>query len=103
MLHSNSRQLLDYWRARRTGRRSPERASINPADFPELMPQLFILGRTAPGQFVFRLAGALVADLHGRDLRRLDFTALWGHAERGPVATALEGARRSAEALVLLT
>ena len=102
MFHSNTEQLIDYWRARKRGRLSPARAAIEPADFTELLSQVFILGRRAAGQHLFRLAGGLVTDLHRRDLRQQDFLALWAPADRPRLATAMETARRTAEPMVAI-
>ncbi len=101
MRHSNTELLIDYWQARKVGRQSPLRSSIDPSEITELLPQVFILGRTAPGQFVFRLAGALLTRLHARDLRRLDFASLFTAADRQAITTTLETARRAAEPAVL--
>ena len=86
---------------RKVDRISPLRSAIDPSDFTDLLPQIFILGRAAPGQFLFRLAGGLVSDLHQRDLRRSDFLSIWALADRPRLAAALEAARRAAEPVVL--
>jgi hypothetical protein len=103
MFHSNTERLIDYWRARKADRLSPARSAIDPGDITELLPQIFILGRAAAGQFVFRLAGGLVGDLHGLDLRAVEFSCLWRHADRPRLIAAMEAARRAAEPLVLTT
>ena len=86
---------------RKVDRISPLRSAIDPSDFTDLLPQIFILGRAAPGQFLFRLAGGLVSDLHQRDLRRSDFLSIWALADRSRLAAAMEAARRAAEPIVL--
>lgn len=100
--HSNTERLLDYWRERKVDRHGPPRASINPADLTGLLPQTFILGRMAPGEYLFRLIGGLPADLHRRDLRGVDFLSLWAAADRQRLGEAMETARRTAEPLVLV-
>ncbi len=102
MLHSNTERLIDYWRERKSERLSPLRADINPGDFTELLPQVFILGRAAPGEHQFRLAGGYVSALHGKDLRRVEFLSLWNEAHRPSLAAALEAARRTAEPLIVI-
>ena len=97
MSHSNTELLIDYWQNRFSGGRAPARSTINPADFPTLLPQVFILGRYAPGKYAFRLCGGLLRDLHGRDLRGVDFAQLWVEDARIVLQSALERARRSAE------
>jgi hypothetical protein len=97
MSNSNTQILIDYWQARRVGAAAPSRASIDPMDFPRLLPQAFMLGRRAPGEYAFRLVGGFVAALHDRDLRGSDFTHLWAQNARLPIKTALELARRQVE------
>ena len=97
MTHSSTQTLIDYWQARRVGRYAPTRASIDPMDFPALLPQVLIIGRKFPGEYLFRLAGGFVTDLHGRDLRGVDFTSLWAQNARLPLKSALEFSRRQAE------
>jgi hypothetical protein len=100
MLHSNTERLIDYWRARKREGLSPLRSAIEPGDLSGMLPQAFILGRTDPGRFVFRLAGGLIADLHGRDLRQISVLALWAEPDRPRLAAALEACRRAAEPVV---
>ena len=101
MAHSSTELLIDYWQARLSDGRAPTRASINPVDFPTLLPQVFILGRHAPGDYRFRLVGGLVGDLHGRDLRGVGFSTLWAQRARLPLQTGLERLRRQPAALRL--
>jgi hypothetical protein len=101
MFHSNTELLLDYWRARKCDRLSPDRNAIDPCEITGLLPQVFILGRAGGGQYMFRLAGGMVGDLHRRDLRAVDFGSLWAPTDRPRVIAAMEAARRAAEPLVL--
>jgi hypothetical protein len=94
MAHSSTELLIDYWQARTSGGQAPLRAAINPVDFPTLLPQVFILGRHAPGESSFRLVGGLVGDLHGRDLRGVGFSSLWAQSARVPLQTEMERIRR---------
>ena len=100
MLHSNTERLIDYWRERKREGLSPLRSAIQPGEISGVLPQIFILGRTDPGRFIFRLAGGLVADLHGRDLRQISILALWAEPDRPRLAAALEACRRSAEPVI---
>jgi hypothetical protein len=93
MSHSSTELLIDYWQSRISGPGAPTRASIDPSDFPKLLPQVFMLGRRGPGDYVFRLAGGFVGDLHQLDLRGVAFSKLWTETARIPLQTALEGAR----------
>jgi len=100
--HSNTERLLDYWRERKVDQLGPARASINPADLTGLLPQTFILGRVAPGEYLFRLIGGLPADLHRRDLRGVDFLTLWIAQDRPRLCAAMDAASRSAEPVVVV-
>jgi hypothetical protein len=101
MFHSNTEQLIDYWRSRRGSEETPARASINPVDFAQLLPQVFMLGRQGPGLYRVRLVGGFIADLHGRELRHADFLRLWEPAARTPLQLAFEAVHRRPEPLVL--
>jgi len=101
MLHSNTERLIDYWRQRKLDRLSPARSAIDPCDITELLPQIFILGRRAPGEFRFRLAGGLVGEMHHTDLRACDFADLWAPGDRPRLTAAMEAARRAAEPLAI--
>ncbi|CAN5233085.1 PAS domain-containing protein [soil metagenome] len=101
MSHSSTERLIDYWRSRKGEALAPARADIDPTDFPTLLPQVFILGRVGPGDYVFRLAGGLLGELHGRDLRNVGFSSLWVHSDRIGVQTTLENARYTGEPAVL--
>jgi hypothetical protein len=94
MSHSSTELLIDYWQSRLIDGKAPPRASIDPTHFPNLLPQVFILGRRGPADYVFRLAGGLVLDLHKMDLRGAAFTHLWVQNARLPLQTALEQARK---------
>jgi hypothetical protein len=94
MAHSSTELLIDYWQARVRDGQAPTRATINPVDFPTILPQIFILGRHAPGEASFRLVGGLVAELHGRDLRGVGFSSLWAQSARLPLQTEMERIRR---------
>ncbi|MEO8114191.1 MAG: PAS domain-containing protein [Phenylobacterium sp.] len=93
MFHANTERMIDYWTSRAADGRAPSRGDIQPADFRQLIPQVFVLGCGTPGHFPFRLAGGFVSDLHGRDLRAENVLALWTDAGRSRLSQALEEAR----------
>lgn len=101
MFHSNTERLIDYWRARRGEDLLPARTAIDPGAFSDLLPQVFILGREAPGRYPFRLSGGFVANLHGRELKGEQGLPLWTRLDRPRVQAALELARASAEPVVI--
>jgi len=101
MFHPSTERLIDYWRTRRGEAALPRRADINPSDFLELLPQVFVLGREG-GRLPFRLAGGFVSDLHARDLRGHDALSLWALAHRLELKSALDVARRRRTPMVVL-
>jgi hypothetical protein len=102
MLHSNTQRMIDYWSSRTEPGRAPQRSAIDPADFRPLMSQVFVVGRAGRGRYEMRLAGGLVADLHGRDLRAADALSLWSERDRLRLQAALEEARQAPGPLVVM-
>jgi hypothetical protein len=103
MFHANTMRLIDYWTGRAQLGRAPSRSAIQPADFRQLMPQTFVLGRESKGSYPVRLAGGFVADLHGCDLRGVNGLSLWSERDQLRLQTALEDIRRRPEPLVATT
>ncbi len=101
MAHLNTELLTDYWRERLPPLGSPPRSSIDPTEFVGLLPQVFIIGRAAPGRYAFRLVGGLLSDLHGRSLRGEAFLPLWAILDRPSLQSAMEGAVRRSQPLVI--
>lgn len=101
MFHPSTERLIDYWRSKSVNGGVPARAAINPGDFPDLLPQVLILGRDAKGRYPVRLAGGFVVDLHARDLRGEDALGFWALSQRLEVKSALDVARRRAEPVVI--
>ena len=60
-----------------------------------------MLGRLAPGEFQFRMAGAVVCDAHKLSLRGHAFTSLWTEDDRLQVKIAMETMMRSADPVVI--
>ena len=100
MFHSNTQQMIDYWRSKSGVSGLPVRADIDPTEFAKLAPQVFMLGREASGNYPVRLAGGLVSELHQRDLRGRNFLTLLDPLGRREVQTALEAGRRRPEPVV---
>jgi hypothetical protein len=101
MFHPSTERLIDYWRGKAVDDGVPTRASVNPGDFLDLLPQVFILGRDEKGRYPVRLAGGFVTDLHARDLRGEDALGFWALSHRLEVKSALEVARRRGEPTVI--
>lgn len=101
MSHPNTERLTEYWQARRPALGAPARRTIDPGEFADLLPQVFILGRRDPRDLPFRLAGERVTRLHGRDLRGLNALNLWAPHDRTQIVSALDMARRMPEPIVI--
>jgi hypothetical protein len=102
MSHTNTNRMIGYWDARKGDAHAPARASIDPAEFSDVITQTFIIGRTRAGVYPFRLAGGLLEDLHRRTLLGSDFMGLWAGGDRPKVQTAIESALNRGEALVAI-
>ncbi|KQW70314.1 hypothetical protein ASE17_15515 [Phenylobacterium sp. Root77] len=100
MFHSNTQQMIDYWRSKSGVAGLPSRRDIDPSEFAKLAPHTFVLGREASGVYPVRLAGGLISELHQRDLRGRNFLTLLDPLGRLEVQTALETARRRPEPVV---
>jgi hypothetical protein len=100
VFHSNTERLIDYWRSRGGEGGLPTRMAVNPADFADIMSQVFIVGRVATGIYPVRLAGGFVADLHQKDLRQQNALTLFRERDRLDLKAALEAGRRRPEPVV---
>lgn len=100
MSHSNTRRMLGYWEGRRGQGPCPQRSSIDPAEFADIVTQTFVLGRERAGAYPFRLAGALIEDLHRGPLGGFDFIGLWAAADRPRVQAGLEAALTRRQSLI---
>ena len=101
MFHPSTERLIDYWRDRKGDAPTPARADINPGDFTDLLPQVFIAGRERLGRMPFRLTGGFLTDLHARDLRGEDLLSLWALSHRLELKSSLEIARRRCQPVVV--
>ena len=101
MFHPSTERLIDYWRDRKGDAVAPARMDVNPGDFTDLLPQVFMVGRERAGHMPFRLAGGFVTDLHARGLRGEDMLSLWALSHRLEVKSALEIARRRGQPVVI--
>lgn len=100
MIHANTRRLLNEWRRQRGGARLPSRPQMTAAAFGPVLPQVFILGREA-GVWRFRLAGGMLTDLHGRELRGAAFGDIWSPLGRPGALRALDHAVDEARPVVV--
>lgn len=70
-------EIYSYWDELRGHRDVPARGQIEPAHIRHILPDLFILEKTPPGEIRFRLAGTRICALFARELRGSRFDALW--------------------------
>jgi hypothetical protein len=92
--------MLGYWEERHGDAAAPRRATIDPADFADIVTQTFVIGRERPGVYPFRLAGALLDDLHRGPLFGFHFVQLWAAADRPKIHTAVEAALAGRRSLI---
>lgn len=77
MRHKTSFEIFNYWNQVRGSADAPLRAQIEPDCIRRILPQIFILEMTDHGQARFRLAGTMVCNFFGRELRDDVFSSLW--------------------------
>jgi hypothetical protein len=93
--------MLAYWEARRENGAAAPRSSIDPAQFADVVTQVFMIGRERAGVFPFRLAGALLDDLHRGPLTGLTFDHLWTVDDRPRLQASIESAMQRQAPLLL--
>jgi hypothetical protein len=77
MKHTSTRELYDYWNARRAGRPAPERGDIEPGAIRRVLADTFVLAFDPGTGHPFRIAGTRVCAAFGRELRGEGFIGLW--------------------------
>jgi hypothetical protein len=83
MKQSSTRELFDYWNARRGERAAPERKDIEPGAIRHLLADTFILAFDPRAGHPFRVAGTRACALLGRELKGAAFLDLWAGKSRG--------------------
>ena len=101
MSHSNTARMLVYWEALRGDQAAPQRASVDPSAFSDLITQAFMIGRGSAGAYPFRLAGALLDDLHRGPLVGRDFVQMWATTDQPRLQTAIEAAFSRRQSLIV--
>ena len=72
-------RLLGYWLSKRGDRRLPSRADIDPAEIPELLPNVILIDVDHHARrFRMRLAGTAICDTYHRDITGEDFENVVG-------------------------
>ena len=96
MKHPSTRELFDYWNARRGRRLAPERDDIEPGHIRRVLADTFIFAFDEGKGHPFRLAGTRVCALFGRELKGEAFMRSVGGGELGPsCATSSRSWRRN--------
>lgn len=80
--HKTSETLFAYWDKVRDGRATPRRFDIDPGKIAGILPSTFILERLDADTFRYRLAGTLVCDIFGLELRGSNFLAGWSNHDK---------------------
>ncbi|MBY6138305.1 PAS domain-containing protein [Leisingera daeponensis] len=84
------RQAEAYWTGLRRGDDVPSRSQIDPRGLENILSNTFILERIAPGIARFRLAGSLVNEMAGMEVRGMPVTAFFTADARKQLSSAME-------------
>jgi hypothetical protein len=78
--------LYAYWDGLRAGRIAPLRLEIDPARIGSILPEIFLLERTDPAVYCYRLAGTRLCEIFGAELRGSNFLDGWSATDRAILA-----------------
>ncbi|MCW1917640.1 PAS domain-containing protein [Rhodobacter sp. KR11] len=84
-------EVRAYWEGLRVGGSLPARDRIDPRGIAGALENTFLLERIAPGIARFRIAGMMVHDVMGMDVRGMPLSALYEPQGRNRLSDALEG------------
>ena len=101
MKHPTSRLLYTYWNEVRGLRVAPRRFEIEPSRISTILPDTFILERTASESYQYRLAGTRLCDYFQTEFRGRDFLEGWGTEDRAMIERALLTISQQGGALVI--
>lgn len=90
MRHKTTQTVFSHFNRVRGGNSAPLRADIQPSELKSVLPDIFILEMDHGGSPVFRLAGTHVCAILGRELRGVNFNALWHGPHRHKMKLAAE-------------
>jgi len=82
MKHRNSHLLIGYWSRLRRDGQIPDQADIDPRGIKRMLPSVFILDAHDPACPTYRLAGTLICERFGQELRGTSFFGHWEAAAR---------------------
>lgn len=81
--------IESYWDSVRKGRLVPNRFEVDPRGMSGALANAFILERISGGLARFRIAGSLITELAGSELRGVPISALFNGASRDELAEAI--------------
>jgi hypothetical protein len=77
MKHRNSHLLIGYWSRLGCNRQIPDQTDIDPRAIKRMLPNVFILDAEDPERPTYRLAGTLLCERFGQELRGTRFLGHW--------------------------
>lgn len=89
MRHASTREVFDYWNARRGNRFAPDRAEIEPGAIRRALGDSFIMAYDPVAGHPFRLAGTRVCSLFAREIKNEPFARLWDAGSKPPIGELL--------------
>ena len=89
MRHASTREVFDYWNARRGSRFAPDRAEIEPGAIRRALGDSFIMAYDPLAGHPFRLAGTRVCSLFAREIKNEPFARLWDAGSKPPIGELL--------------
>jgi hypothetical protein len=94
-------EIFNYWDRIRGSADAPLRNSIEPAAIRHILPKLFILELTSASEIRFRLAGTMICNLFGQELRDERFMSLWSGAHMQDIANIASGVMANSVPILL--
>lgn len=86
MKQKTTQTLYAYWNDLRAGRTAPRRLEIEPSRIGSILPETFMLERTAPSSYHYRLAGTRLCEIFGTELRGTNLLEGWTASDRATIA-----------------
>ena len=90
MKQRTTQTLYAYWNDLRAGRIAPGRLEIEPSRISATLPETFMLERTDPASYHYRLAGTRLCEIFGTELRGTNLLAGWTASDRTAIAASLK-------------
>lgn len=101
MKHEMTRQLFDYWSTLRGNRKAPMRLELDPSAIAPILGNSFVLERTNPVSFNYRLAGTRICSFHSRELRGKSFIEQWNPSDHESLTAILRTVTEDAAGAVV--